>query len=424
MGQRGGMIPRSARGDPYMRRTTDSTFTDSGVTWPVRHAHAARRDPSGARVSFDLRSTLGYMLRIGAWDTGMKVERVLGAVVRPEAQPVRAQFFRELGMLPDSHPLRHWVDPIPASALTYVASFDFGQLEALRLLQVAPQAGDLIPTNPLLLWLVAWTMAEQSTPPDDAREIASWKRRDLVEWCGGINSKTCVRMLEKFDPPTSTFWIDHLRRQIADADTIALSAQRATPFTATYLVRQQPELRELAAFRAELNDATKTLGPDRVPGLLRDARRIAELLETSAEQSISDCPNAESLQTLHDRLLTDLYAINPPKLRELSRRSASFGRSPVRGTPDIEPIKSTLELLAEGQLMGHCCGMYADQVLDKEIYFYRLLRPQRATLQVAVSKGYACLSELKLRYNEEPSDQTYEFTRAWLRSRRLTPKPK
>src|SRR5450432_100032 len=84
---------------------TDAIFKDSGQVWLVLHAHAARRDPAGRGVLFDMKTSLGHVLRIGAWATGMKVERLVGSVAGPEPRPIRAEFLRELGMLPETHPL-------------------------------------------------------------------------------------------------------------------------------------------------------------------------------------------------------------------------------------------------------------------------------------------------------------------------------
>lgn len=400
-----------------LNRKTDSIFKDSGVLWLVLHAHSARKAPSGAGVVFDLKSSIGYLLRIGSWATGLKVERIVAGVVHAETTLIRAEFLRELGMLPDTHALRPWLSGIPPLGLSYAVGFDFGQLEALRLLQLAPQAADLIPTNPVLLWLVAWTMAQRCTPPDEAAKIASGARRDLAEWCGGVNSKACVRMIEKFDPPSSLYWVERIRKAIANPETVALSAHYKTPFTGSYMFRVEPELRQLNAFQAELNDATRTSGPGSLLGLLRDTRKLAELLERDVTQSLHDCPNAEAIKGLHERLLVDLYTTDPPKLRELRRGTESFGRPPVAGTADIEPIRSATELVAEGELMGHCCATHAWSVRKGETYFYRVLRPQRATLEVATFKGHVWLYELKLKQNAEPAEETYEFVRRWLRSR-------
>ncbi|MEI9953805.1 MAG: hypothetical protein WDO74_33715 [Pseudomonadota bacterium] len=394
--------------------TANSIFKTAGVVWLVLHAHAARKDPSGAGVLFDMKSSLGYWLRLGWWATGLKVERIVGGMAQPEPRPIRPEFLRELASLPSTHALQPWLAEIPFVAFSHAAGFDFGQLELLRLLQLAPRTADLIPSNPLLHWLLAWTLAERGTPLDDALEIASWTRRDLAEWCGGINSKACLRMIEKFDPPQSHADLERLRRAIADPDAVALSVHTETPFTGTYLLRRQPELRQLRAFQAELNDASRTSGPESVIGWLRDTRKIAELLECDVEPSIRGCPNAAALKGLHDRLLIELYATAPPKLRELRSLVVSFGRPPVPGTPDIEPIRTTAELAAEGELMDHCCASHVWSVQRGETYFYRVFRPQRATLEVAISKKHVWLYELKLRRNDEPSEETYEFVRQWL----------
>jgi len=76
-------------------------------------------------------------------------------------------------------------------------------------------------------------------------------------------------------------------------------------------------------------------------------------------RSLRDCPNGEAINGLHDRLLVELYTTDAAKLRELRLENQGFGRPPVTRSAEIEPIRSAMELVAEGELMQHCCATHA-----------------------------------------------------------------
>jgi hypothetical protein len=68
---------------------------------------------------------------------------------------------------------------------------------------------------------------------------------------------------------------------------------------------------------------------------------------------------------------------------------APFPEPPFIAGPEVEPIVSVHALIREGQEMNHCAGSlnYIAGVLAGQVYFYKVLRPVRATLLLSWQHG-------------------------------------
>jgi hypothetical protein len=94
----------------------------------------------------------------------------------------------------------------------------------------------------------------------------------------------------------------------------------------------------------------------------------------------------------------------------------TFPSPPLPGNADIVPITTIKELLDEGAVMHNCVGSYAEKVMSGECFIYRVLRPQRATLEVSDTGDMHHIRQLKLARNEEPSADTWAKVRFWFAS--------
>jgi hypothetical protein len=88
----------------------------------------------------------------------------------------------------------------------------------------------------------------------------------------------------------------------------------------------------------------------------------------------------------------------------------------LSGDADIVPITTIKELLEEGAVMHNCVGSYAEKVKSGECYIYRVLRPERATLEISDSGDMHHINQLKLVRNGEPSAETWAKVRYWFAS--------
>jgi hypothetical protein len=91
-----------------------------------------------------------------------------------------------------------------------------------------------------------------------------------------------------------------------------------------------------------------------------------------------------------------------------------FPPPPVPGSAAIQPITTIEDLLAEGETMHNCVGSYAVKVMRGDSYIYRVLAPQRATLEIIPLDGMYLPNQLKTACNGEPAQETREAVEVWL----------
>lgn len=113
----------------------------------------------------------------------------------------------------------------------------------------------------------------------------------------------------------------------------------------------------------------------------------------------------------------------PPPPRPAQRaRPLVFPAPPLRGLAvpgvHISAIGSHSELVAEGDVMQHCAGSqksYARRVASGQLFFYRMLRPERLT--IAIRPGFLgwTVEEMKGFRNRSPLDSSRTLVLNWLR---------
>lgn len=110
-------------------------------------------------------------------------------------------------------------------------------------------------------------------------------------------------------------------------------------------------------------------------------------------------------------------------MNRLNRHSAQlvtgetrFPAPPVEANGKIFPIETLEDLRAEGRLMHHCVAAYEGAVAQGESYIYRMIAPERATIELKLTGHSAQLCQVTLAYNERASATTVEVVERWLES--------
>ena len=78
------------------------------------------------------------------------------------------------------------------------------------------------------------------------------------------------------------------------------------------------------------------------------------------------------------------------------------------------PVKTLSELILEGRTMHHCAAVYAQAIYKGTSYIYKVLEPERATLEIDTRGHKPTLLQLKLACNKEPDYNTYQTVQKWL----------
>src|SRR5262249_8341668 len=116
------------------------------------------------------------------------------------------------------------------------------------------------------------------------------------------------------------------------------------------------------------------------------------------------------LREMHEEVSTEYLRRENPQLRAFR-----LPNPPLPGTPEIVPIRTLEELIAEGREQNNCVATYAQRVQHRGVFIYRVLKPERATLSIVQSSdGDWQVGELKRRSNHEASALTWALVESWL----------
>lgn len=139
-------------------------------------------------------------------------------------------------------------------------------------------------------------------------------------------------------------------------------------------------------------------------------QQLGEMLGfNDASLTISRLQTLEQLQYLHERWTKRLLKTSP------SRHLSHFGPAPISGTNTIIPLSSATLIHEESSVMQHCAEGLAHQIACGKSYLYRILEPERATLEIVKKdNGEWRITQLKRENNLAAGSQTYTAILNWL----------
>ncbi len=386
--------------------------------------HAAHYDADQRTLVVDLRPELDVRIRFGPWSEGLPCHRWSDGAWHAELSDPCLEVFGAAGASlasdPD-HPIAQYLGSTPAEHLDLLQGYRDFELTVLRLLRHAP-GRELAVAAPNLLWLLAAALGDRQIPAFAYESYLRHRRRDLLAWVLGRDARPShVRLLERVTPT---------RR---DAHT------RARVF------------RLLA--RADLRDVIDHGGPitsDQIDAALAlrhhlHVRAVVEALASSdpwAGHAIAkiadDTCNLGALLGIPDAHLIVRRISAPRDLEHLHRRwteranlarnredldrlAATFGTRvfpppPIPSTAAIVHVGTLDALLAEGQEMHHCVVAYARACFGRTSAIFRVLAPERATLELRAADGRWTIAQLLLAHNQPVSPSTLVAVRAWART--------
>ncbi len=151
-----------------------------------------------------------------------------------------------------------------------------------------------------------------------------------------------------------------------------------------------------------------------------DTNRLGqELQKADIYQHLKHLSTYRELCRLHDRWLAE-YNSNTGEeentvLQQLRREYGErFPLPPVRGDAVIVPLQTLSDLVLEGRAQHHCVAVHAQDVFLGKVYIYKVLEPQRATLELDLCGDSPLLHQLRLACNAEPDSSTSQRVEEWL----------
>jgi hypothetical protein len=309
---------------------------------------------------------------------------------------------------------------LPKPVAAQLERFTTRQWDLLGLLhgQGGP-ALELASSRPVLAYLVGLHAANRQLAPAAVAALLALKGKDLVGRLGLPATPAMVRVLEKIHPQSFSQPVAVRLRQalVRDPD----------------LLRQLGHLPEVNAGVVDLL-ADEAVAARVTPSLLlavaaarqeRYRSAIARVLrEVVALEAVLGAPRRPAqfrdpagLERAHRQLLQQ-RRVRRRRERESARAPAAaapFPPPPVPGTPGIVPVTSEAELRLEARMQENCVAMYAGDVRARESYIYRVLTPERCTLEICPDDaGNWHRRQLERRENQPASTETTRLVDRWL----------
>ena len=300
---------------------------------------------------------------------------------------------------------------IPVHVATAVEKYQTRQWKLLQLMQKSPVTVELAGINPALCFALASykVFRKRFCTMEGATIVSKRRQRDIAEWVGFPSTDAVARILAKV--PTESVSVDLLK---------SLSS-----------MMREPEKVKILAHLPRLNAGVLgILSADRLfaaikPALLSEiaccpeedlhsqaADMLTHLLEMKRTVTPDTPPprihSLACLRTLHDIVLAEFLRID-------QQQGGSLPKPPIPGTEKIVPILTCGDLREEGKMQNNCVGGYAYKIREGKTFIYRVLEPERATLEIIMtSEGDWNIGQLKRRSNTNASAATRQAVQSWL----------
>lgn len=359
----------------------------------------------------------GICFRIDSWANGLQAyQRHEGEWRKTDRVPKLRLFTDQFRQDDTSTPLAQFMGQIPAFAHRLAASYPCHTLTVYRMLRATPLAADVATHSPVLFWLLADHLQQQGWAPTRAAALIAMKRTAILHELGYEAAPYMVRFLAKIRLPS--FEQEHLtslRQTLARPEAIRrLGHQPCIDRLSLDMASHFPGLLQYRYIRNALALGIPRLSKlEKLRQLHQDTVRLGISLDIpDYDRAIARLTSLRELEELHDRWTERLLKQGESAKHDREKRlyNTPFPPLPCRA-PEVLPITTFTELEEEGRAMHHCVASYAEAILAGTSYIYRVLKPQRGTLEIDPETWR--IVQFHLACNKIPDAEARSAVRQW-----------
>lgn len=314
------------------------------------------------------------------------------------------------------HPMNAFVNKFPQILKSRISQHQYYQIELINIVLQNSDAADLFNTSPILLVLILIHLNEnnQTLSIDN---LVLFKRKIILREILGFGDRKHIAFLQKIKLHNGDKFEISLIIEALKSDEIILSLCHwiDVPIQTIYILTRYPFLKETKLLSYYSNLPIKQ-------GIITDLSCINDITEVykdtqalgnkigvknNLSQIMSNIRTPEKLDELHDNWIVKSN-LNSNEFDDII-----FKNIPEINSKFIVPIISYKELINEGIEMENCIATYKRKILKQESFIYKVLFPERATLEVRKStiKQKLILVEMKLKGNLIPSKESIKEVR-------------
>lgn len=361
---------------------------------------------------------IAVRFRYRSWEAGFGCERWEQDGWYPENSDFALPLLQAAQQLTACEPLARFVQRIPTDIRDAVQPYYYRQAILLRWLARSAAARELFAHSPQLCWLLICHSFDADWSQSEIAAALTRPRAHILQAVTGHGSNALVKALARIQLNKGDSREYHaLYHCLARPEQIKpFLCWPTISILALFASRRYPLLQKSHWLKNRLlntADSYNRLHIEIRPQYRywEDALNVAQLLDIGdAQIALERCTDFAAVKALHDRW-TD--RMNQRSYLVFDGKTL-FPPPPVAGSQDIFPILSMEDLQEEGRLMHHCVASYAHRVMTGECYIYRMLRPERATIEVLNVSPEPRLTQISLAYNRTPQPHTRLVAQAWL----------
>lgn len=324
----------------------------------------------------------------------------------------------------DNHPFNLYARGLPKAVAAVVSRYGTNRQAMLQVCAASERGRQLLYNSPNILWFVSPFLARASKGNQAAiHTFLGYKQKFLLTNICGSAYPLTTKLLRLLPVPVGPKdYRTTLVHITADENCSSVFRHKATiDWPLLFLAARKMELFRYPAVRRlflgemPIGDLQKIL--NNISIMHRDTARTGKALGIADIPALIEaCGTYGALSSLHNRWTQRLNARN--RISDARVPNNEFPAPPFPGTETIQPILTVQELRREGATMHHCVGGYADAVHSGNTFIYRILKPERATLEVQlINSGTWIPAQIKSFHNVAVGAKTRQVVLSWLQEK-------
>jgi len=313
-----------------------------------------------------------------------------------------------------NEPIADFLKQIPDEVIEQLKPFAYRQFTLLNFLSQNPTILDIFKHSANLVWLTIIMAEQKKWSKESIFKLLHQKRESVIAKLFFDSTPTqarkpIVRFLDKiklFEANEQEYRL--IKKSIIDENIIkAFSHWKVIPIQALAVVNKYPGFLNTKLLSCLVDDSKEIAIQIRPFGVMNiimsDIREMADIMEVNLpENYFQRFTHKNDMDVAHDRIVERFNVSEKVREKEI----VIFPDCPIGDKETLKQIKNSFDLTKEGRDMHHCVGGYIRPARTGQYYFYKVLAPERGTMQISVKDNKVSIIQFKLACNKQPSEET------------------
>ncbi len=313
-----------------------------------------------------------------------------------------------------SAPIYDYLKQMPNWVIDDVKHYEYRQFILLKLISLYPSSRDIFNHSPNLVWLACIESMKCHWTLDELVNILHYKRENIVKKLFVRGSKKLVRFISKiklYEGNQNEYKL--IQTCLSNHGLInSFSHWKIIPVQALIVVSHFPNLVKTSLLDELIDDQQSLIKQkvlfSRIATIVEDIDNMAEMMEVTFPATYYLAfRTKQEVERAHDQLVARFNLSDKVSLKGVTTFPACPLGTILGQDDELIQITNSFELSTEGREMHHCVGGYVRQAGKGECYFFKVLSPERGTLQLGIRDDKFSILQFKLACNKTPSEASW-----------------